>query len=229
VNAPAIARSVTTVSPLPTATVGTGYSNTLTATGTTPITFTVASGSTLPAGLTLGSSTGVLGGTPRAAGVFTFAVTATNAGGSNSAQLSLTVNAPMIPPSITIVSPLPTATIGNVYSQTLTATGTTPITFTIASGSTLPAGLTLGSSAGVLGGTPTAAGVFTFTVTATNAGGSNSAQLSLTVNATGSVLLTPPSVSLLPSQSQTFTAKVGGTSSNGVTWSLNPNLGTIRD
>ena len=48
---------------------------------------------------------------------------------------------------------------------------------------TLPAGLSLGSSTGILSGTPTAAGVFTFTISATNAGGSNSKQLSLTVSA----------------------------------------------
>ena len=61
---------------------------------------------------------------------------------------------------------LPTAYVGEVYSQTLTATpGTTgnALTWAVAEGSTLPNGLTL-TEAGVLSGTPTAAGSSTFTV-----------------------------------------------------------------
>src|ERR1019366_823925 len=52
-------------------------------------------GGALPSGLTLGSSTGTIRGMPTAVGVFTPTVTATNAGGSNSKQLGLTVNAPL--------------------------------------------------------------------------------------------------------------------------------------
>ena len=181
VNAPATPPSIVTSSPLPSAVTGAAYSQTLVASGTTPITWAVTSG-TLPAGLTLGSSTGILSGTPTAAGVSTFTVSATNAAGSNSKQLSLTVTAPATPPSIVTSSPLPSALTGAAYSQALVATGTTPITWAVTSG-TLPAGLTLGSSTGILSGTPTAAGVFTLTVSATNTGGSDSKQLSLTVNA----------------------------------------------
>jgi hypothetical protein len=125
------------------------------------------------------------------------------------------------PPSIVTTSPLPGALTGSVYTQTLAATGTAPITWSVTSG-TLPAGLSLGSSTGIVSGTPTAPGIFTFTASATNAGGSNSEQLSLTVNTPVTVSLTPSSVSLLPSQNQTFTATVGGTSNTGVTWSFTP-------
>jgi PKD repeat protein len=131
----------------------------------------------------LASSTGIISGTPAAAGIFTFTVSATNAGGSNSKSLSLTVNTP---PGITTTSPLPGALTGSVYTQTLAATGTAPITWSVTSGA-LPAGLSLASSTGIISGTPTAAGIFTFTVSATNAGGSNSKSLSLTVN-------TPPGI-----------------------------------
>src|SRR5262249_1767891 len=60
---------------------------------------------------------------------------------------------------------LPAGTVGAAFSQTLTATGgTAPFTFTVFSGA-LPPGLTL-SQAGVISGTPTAAGSFSFTVQA---------------------------------------------------------------
>ena len=219
VNAPATPPSIVTTSPLPAALTGAAYSQTLTATGTTPMTWTVTGGA-LPSGLTLGSSTGTISGTPTTTGVFAPTVTATNAGGSNSKQLSLTVNAPATPPSIATTSPLPAALTGTAYSQTLTATGTTPMTWTVTSGA-LPSGLTLGSSTGTISGTPTTTGVFTPTVTATNAGGSNSKQLSLTVNAPA----TPPSIvttSPLPAAltgaaySQTLTA----TGTTPMTWAV---------
>jgi hypothetical protein len=74
-------------------------------------------------------------------------------------------------PSIT-VSPyaLPAGLRGTPYSATITQTGGTgAAAFAVSSGS-VPAGLTL-SSSGALSGTPTAAGAFAFTVTATDANG----------------------------------------------------------
>jgi len=59
---------------------------------------------------------------------------------------------------------LPAALVGTSYSTTLQAAGgKAPLTWTLAAGSTLPAGLTL-SSAGVISGTPTSSGSFSFTV-----------------------------------------------------------------
>ena len=55
--------------------------------------------------------------------------------------------------------------VSAAYSQTLTATGSTPITWTIASGS-LPTGLSLVGD--TISGTPTTAGTFNFTVKAVN-------------------------------------------------------------
>ena len=63
---------------------------------------------------------------------------------------------------------LPNGAVASAYSQTLTATGgTAPYSFTLDAG-TLPAGLTLNPN-GSLSGTPTAGGVFNFTVRATDA------------------------------------------------------------
>lgn len=83
-------------------------------------------------------------------------------------------------PFITTTS-LPDGKVGVAYSQALAATGTTPITWTLESGS-LPAGLSL-SSSGIISGTPTTAGTFTFTVKATNSAGSDTQELSIVIQA----------------------------------------------
>ncbi len=62
---------------------------------------------------------------------------------------------------------LPNGTVAATYNQTVTASGgAAPYTFAVTAGA-LPAGLSL-SSGGILSGTPTAGGSFTFTITATD-------------------------------------------------------------
>jgi len=69
----------------------------------------------------------------------------------------------------------PDAVADGSYSETLTgAGGTGPYTFLVTAGA-LPPGMSL-SSAGVLGGTPTATGSFTFTITTTDANGCSFSQ-----------------------------------------------------
>lgn len=92
-------------------------------------------------------------------------------------------------PTITSASPLPSATVGLVYNQTLTATGGfTPYTWSLASG-TLPAGLSL-SPTGVISGLPTTASTLTFTVKVLGSDGPSSTQaLTLTTAADSGVVL----------------------------------------
>jgi Concanavalin A-like lectin/glucanases superfamily/Putative Ig domain len=72
-------------------------------------------------------------------------------------------------PYITTESLLPAATMGQPYTQAFTSVwGTPPVSYTLSPASTAPPGLTL-TAAGVLSGTPTASGVFQFTVVATDA------------------------------------------------------------
>jgi hypothetical protein len=75
---------------------------------------------------------------------------------------------------------LPNGKVGEAYSHTLTADGTTPITWSV-SGSALPEGLTLNETTGEISGTPTAEGTAKFTVKAENSAGSDTKELSITI------------------------------------------------
>jgi hypothetical protein len=130
-------------------------------------TFTLESG-TLPAGVSLAAS-GVLSGTPTESGAFPITVTVTDGNGctGTSATYSLTIDCQ----AITVTTPTNAdGTVGTAFNETFTQSGASgTATFTIGSG-TLPAGLSLGTD-GVLSGTPTEAGSFPITVTATDSSG----------------------------------------------------------
>ena len=81
-------------------------------------------------------------------------------------------------PSIT-TSSLPDGKVGEAYSQTLIATGTEPITWSISG--ELPKGLTLKETTGEISGTPTTAGTASFTVKAENSADSDTKELSITI------------------------------------------------
>ena len=108
----------------------------------------------------------------------TAVITATTHDGLFTASCTVTVNAPDAAPSIT-TDTLPDGKVGEAYSQTLTATGTAPITWSIDGG--LPADLSLNADTGEISGTPTADGTAKFTVKATNSAGSNTKELSITI------------------------------------------------
>jgi hypothetical protein len=159
--------TITTAPVLPQGRVNEPYSVTFQASGgTPPYTWSRTSGS-FPAGLFLSATTGVLSGTPTAAGTasFTIQVTdSTNVTASKAFQLEITGSGGG--PSIT-TSALPRGTVNVEYSYELTATGgQTPYVWSAVSG--FPAWLTL-SPNGVLSGIPTGAGSFSLTVRVTDA------------------------------------------------------------
>ena len=82
-----------TTETLPGGTVGTAYSQRLSAQGTTPITWSIDSGD-LPADLSLNEDTGEISGTPTAVDTATFTVKAENIVGSDTKELSITIAKP---------------------------------------------------------------------------------------------------------------------------------------
>jgi peptidoglycan/xylan/chitin deacetylase (PgdA/CDA1 family) len=167
-DATPVAPSFTADTPPATGTVGTAYSYTYQASGTPAPTFAVVGGA-LPPGLTLDATTGVLSGTPTAAGPSTFTVGASNGVAPNATgpSTTITIAAARTAPKFTADTPPTTGTVGTAYSYTYQATGNPAPTFAVASGK-LPTGLTLNATTGVLAGTPTVAGKFRFTVRASN-------------------------------------------------------------
>jgi outer membrane autotransporter protein len=154
--------------------------------------YTYALGGTLPAGMAFSGDT--LSGTPTEPGSYAITVTATDTGSSGagapftvSRAYTLEVPAPIL--AITPVT-LPDATAGAPYRQAITASGgIAPYAFAITTG-TLPAGLALAAD-GVLSGTPTGAGTFDFTLTATDANGQS-------VDQAYTLAVAAPTLSLLP-------------------------------
>jgi large repetitive protein len=155
---------------LPSGSVNGAYNGVVTATGgVPPFTWSVASGS-LPAGLTLGASTTntvPIVGTPTTAGLSApFTIKVTDSTGASATSPSFTINVGNL--AIVTTSPLPSASRAAAYNFQFQASGgTTPYSWSVASGFTLPAGLTL-SSTGVLAGTPTTQNTYTFGVTVTD-------------------------------------------------------------
>jgi hypothetical protein len=207
------ALTITTASPLPDGTLGLAYSQTFAATGgTPPYTNWSVVGGALPTGVSL-SAGGVLSGTPTASGTFNFTIRVTDSTPATADKAFVWAVNPANP-VITTASPLPNGAISTAYSQTFAATlGTPPYVNWAVTGGSLPGGLTL-SAAGVLSGTPTATGLFNFTVEVTdsvNARGSKVFALTITPpNPTITTASPLPAGALSTLYSQTFAA-TGGT------------------
>ena len=130
---------------------------------------------------------------------------------------------------------LPNGTVNEEYSQTLAATGSDTITWSVDSGS-LPTGLSLDRSTGTITGTPTTEGTSTFTVKAKNSYGSDSKEYTLTidpkqtVSVTG-VSLSATSLTLTEKETTTLTATVepADAANQKVTWSSSASAVTTVD
>jgi uncharacterized repeat protein (TIGR03803 family) len=139
------------------------------------------SATNLPTGLNVNTSTGLISGTPTETGYFWSTISASNAGGTGSTTLDLTVRPP--PPALASGSTAyGTCGYGFNYQMYLSLESISilfPITFA-ATG--LPPGLSVNASTGLISGTPVASGTFAATITATDAAGTGSIPLFLTIN-----------------------------------------------
>jgi hypothetical protein len=187
-------RPLITTTQLPDGAINLAYFAQLEATGDTPITWSLESGS-LPTGLNL-STAGIISGTPTVANTFNFTVKATNSVGSNTKPLSITVTTSAVAPTITTTT-LPDGKTGTAYSAQLEATGTGTIAWSLESGN-LPNGLTV-FSGGTISGTPTVIGTFNFTVQATNSVGNDIKALAIKIEDGVSILENKiPNITIYP-------------------------------
>jgi hypothetical protein len=134
--------------------------------GAPPFNWSVSSGS-LPSGLALDSASGVLSGAPSSIGSTNVTIRVTDAR-SRITEKAITVN--VTPVQLAIVnSLLPGGTVGLGYSAQLIATGgRQPYSWTLTQ-NTLPPGLSLTGSSGLISGTPASTGDFTFNIRVTDA------------------------------------------------------------
>src|ERR1039458_10238999 len=151
--------------------VGVPYSSALVASGgNTPYTFSIISGS-LPPGLTLNPTNGVISGTPTTAGTFPYVAQVVDASGRTTDTTILGCGITITPPPLGLLCAGGTGQVGAPYSSALVASGgTAPYTLSIISGS-LPPGLTLDTTTGAITGTPTTAGTFPYVAQVVDAAG----------------------------------------------------------
>ena len=137
---------------------------------------------TLPTGLVFDNSTGTISGTPTVnSPTTTYTITANNTGGSATTTVEITVN-DVVPSTIVYSGDPFTLTNGVPMSaDTPTAAGGAVDSWSISPD--LPTGLVFDTATGEISGTPTVLSpLTTYTITATNTGGSDSVTISLEVN-----------------------------------------------
>jgi hypothetical protein len=163
-GAPAVPLSIVPTALAPAATtLDTPYSFQLSAQGGGTQTWSLVSGS-LPSGLQL-SSSGLISGTPTATGDFTFSVQVSDGTRKASQTYTLTVVQRLKIAALTV----PAGEVSRAFKLQLAATGgKAGYKWSLAGGTTLPAGLTLDGASGVIGGDPTVAGSFPVKVAVTD-------------------------------------------------------------
>jgi hypothetical protein len=134
----------------------------------TPAVATTYSANGLPDGLSMNSTTGLISGTPTASGSSSVTIVATNSAGSSGNFSLAVVIAPPAAPSIT--SPWSAVTVPGVpFSyQTTVSPSAVPTTFTATS---LPSGLSINASTGLISGNVAASGYYSSNVSASNVSG----------------------------------------------------------
>jgi hypothetical protein len=203
-----------------TATVGQLFVYQITATNN-PTTFGAAP---LPAGLSLDSDSGILGGTPTDPGTTQIQLTASNSFGTGMKTLTLTVqpfpsSGPVIASGTSI-----TARTGDPFSFEVFTTGGSATARLTATG--LPPGLSADPVTGVISGTPTADGSFRVTLTVRDGALTTTSTLQLTFTSDPAipVITNPREAALTAGQFFTYTIDAPSSDHSGTTFSLIGNL-----
>ncbi len=160
---------------------------------TSPPTYAVVGGSTLPPGLALDTRTGVISGTPTSPGTTYATIRVTGSDGQNTtSSVRIAISDQPVPPGLSY--PDGKGRQGVALDPLVPHTSGFPglPTYSLKSGK-LPDGVTLDPSTGVITGTPTNSGSFAATVTATNGADSADAQVSVIVKAVSAPHLDYPS------------------------------------
>ncbi len=178
----------------------------------------------LPAGMALNGTTGAVNGAPTAIqNAANYVITATNTGGSTSFTWSIKVNDAA--PTALAYSNNPVTYTQGVMISTNSASNIGGAVVSYSVSPALPAGLSLNAVSGAVTGTPTAvAAQRAYTVTATNTGGSTTADLLLAVNAPApapSPTPTPSPSSSAPSGGAPIISSVTGTVASGQIMTIN--------
>ena len=145
--------------------------------GGTPTSYAISR--SLSAGLSFSTETGTISGTPSATATATiYTVTATNITGTDSATIEITVN-PQAP--IIVFSPATVTVVVGIYVD-ISATNTGGVADLYSIAPAIANNLSFSTATGVISGTPTAVTVATYTITASNVTGTDSATIKITVN-----------------------------------------------
>lgn len=177
----------------------------------------------LPEGLVFDTSTGIISGIPsEIQEEKSYTVTASNSGGSTSAVIKIAVN-DQAPTGLSYTTETAVYTVGEVIiSNTPHVTGTVA-TWSVTPA--LPAGLTLNTTTGVISGTPAAEQtVKTYTVTASNTGGSAAIQISIKVNYSAPYNLSYTNQSAVYTKGVTITGNTPVVNGTVTSWSVTPEL-----